>query len=533
MRNKLFKLSPLIFLFALTVGSLSQEKQVEALKNDGFQINDVNLGSKAFGPNLFSASIANLTAVKKNFVIDLRTECIGLGNSNWQRQFFYRLEPNEIRRVDLEYEILSPFLNRIILRFGESATYFNRDEWERLPAKEQEANPPPEVKYIWNKVISDEGKIEDEGLLSALMHDYSSSLNDLPKERMSQIESNLTSLIRESREKDNALRRKLFSLFRIDRECPKGYDYQESTWNGNSQNLNSLFDKNNIYFKVFSISSDAGNRISAFIASNKKDFSEKKPLVILLSGNPPGVKESLASSAVYLARLGYHTVGIDRRLTSRTLDKKEKFLSNFSDPVFDTLRIIDFLRSQSEIKISKIGIYGRSAGAEEGKFVAALSDKIDAAVLACGITSNNWLFKDDAWVPTYSGMIIFPELGLGTPDIANLTREQFFENIEKVKPEHNQRARGIFNKLFPYFEDLDALKVAPLIAPVPLMIITGAQDEQFSVPGVVEVDEAVRNAYQAYGLRVCSELYIQPRMGHGVDNKGGLVISAFLKRWLR
>jgi hypothetical protein len=169
----------------------------------------------------------------------------------------------------------------------------------------------------------------------------------------------------------------------------------------------------------------------------------------------------------------------------------------------------------------------------EGKFVAALSGKIDAAVLACGITSNNWLFKDNAWIPTYSGMIIFPELGLGTPDIAHLTREQFRENYEKVKPEHNQRARGIFNKLFPYFEELDALKIAPLIAPVPLMIVTGAQDEQFSTPGVVEVDEEVERAYQAYGLRSCSELYIQRRIGHAIDNKGGLVISAFLERWLK
>jgi hypothetical protein len=130
-------------------------------------------------------------------------------------------------------------------------------------------------------------------------------------------------------------------------------------------------------------------------------------------------------------------------------------------------------------------------------------------------------------------MIIFPELGLGAPDIAHLTREQFRENYEKVKPEHNQRAREIFNKLFPYFEDLDALNVAPLIPPVPLMIITGARDEQFAIPGVVGVDEKVQSAFQSYGLRSCSELYIQPRAGHAVDGKGGLVLSAFLERWLK
>jgi pimeloyl-ACP methyl ester carboxylesterase len=533
MRHEHFLLLPLLFLFVAMDDSCSQEKHFRSFKNDVFQVEDINLGSEACGTNVFSASVVNLTPLKKNFMIDLRTECVGLSRSNWQRQFIYRLEPNETKKVDLEYEVRSPFLNRIILSFGESDRYFDRDAWERLSAKEREANPPPDVKFIWSKVISEEGIIENEAAVSGLLYEYSSSLNDLPKERMYQIKSNLPNLIRRSREDENPLRKGLFELFRIDRECPRDYDYQESTWNEAPKYFDSLFDTNKVNVKIFSIAGDPGNRISAFMASNKKDSDERKPLIVLLSGNPPGTKESLASSAIYFARLGYHAVGIDRRMTSRTLDKKEKFLSNYSDPVFDTLRVIDFLESQSELKISKIGIYGVSAGAWEGKFVAALSDKIDAAVLACGTTSNNWLFKDDAWVPTYSGMIIFPELGLGTPDIAHLTHEQFRENYEKVKPEHNQRAREIFNKLFPYFEEMDALKVAPLIAPVPLMIITGAQDEQFLTPGVVEVDEEVQSAYRAYGLRSCSELYVQPRAGHSVDNKGGLVISAFMQRWLK
>jgi fermentation-respiration switch protein FrsA (DUF1100 family) len=122
---------------------------------------------------------------------------------------------------------------------------------------------------------------------------------------------------------------------------------------------------------------------------------------------------------------------------------------------------------------------------------------------------------------------------LGKPDIANLTPEQFRENLNKLKPEHHAKAREIYRKEFPYFEDLDPLKTAPLIAPVPLLIVTGAQDDQFNPSGAVEVDQAVQNAYRKFGLSACSELYIQPRVSHTVDSTAGLVIAAFFERWLK
>jgi hypothetical protein len=156
-------------------------------------------------------------------MIDLRTECIGLSRSNWQRQFIYRLEPNEARKIDLEYEIRSPLLKRIILTFGESDRYFDRDAWERLPEKERNANPPPDVKFLWNKVISEDGKIGDGAAINGVIREYSSFLNDLPEERISQIKLNLPSLIRRSRENESSTRKTVLKLLRIDRECSKDY----------------------------------------------------------------------------------------------------------------------------------------------------------------------------------------------------------------------------------------------------------------------------------------------------------------------
>jgi hypothetical protein len=530
--NKGYCLCAAFSLLVVVVFSFSQGAQIENFENEIYQVRDINLGSETAGTNIFSASLLNRSDSTKNLVIDIRTEGVGFG-SPWQSWFFFQLKSHEYRRIKLEYEIATPFAGRIILRLGESEKYFDKEKWRSLGEAERAKNPYPEVKFFWKKEIYKKLDMEHEKAISDLISAYDICLEPLSPEKIFQIRAELPGRIKKAREEENPLRRKLSQLFKIDRECLQDFDFREETWGEKFSYLNSNFDAKEIKAEVFSIAGDAGNRITAFFATLKKDSQEKKPLIILLSGNPPGTKESLTSASMSLALLGYHTIGIDRRLSSRRLDKKEKFLTNYSDPVFDTLRLIDFLQSQSRFKISRIGIYGFSAGAAEAKFVAALDHRIDAAVLACCITSHNWLFKDKAgWFPIYSGMIIFPELGLGNPDIGNVTSEQFWENFNKVKPEHNPKAREIFNEIFPYFEDLDPLRVVPLIAPIPLLIVTGARDDQFPTPGVAEVDMAVEKEYQKYGLQSCSELYFQPRSGHTISLKGNYIIYSFFKRWL-
>ena len=129
-------------------------------------------------------------------------------------------------------------------------------------------------------------------------------------------------------------------------------------------------------------------------------------------------------------------------------------------------------------------------------------------------------------------MIIYPELDLGNPPIGKMSSEDYWMYFEKATPQHDQKAREIFNQIFPFFEDLDPKRVAPLIAPVPMMIVTGAQDEQFQTARVVEVDIAAMTAYKEYNAIPCSELLIQPRIDHTVTKRAGYIISAFFMRWL-
>lgn len=528
MRTKFGFLVFFIFASAVPPVMPATTAQEETFENEVFEIHEVHLGGQTTGAHLFSGVVSNRTETTRNFGVDIRTESFGLGRPNWQRQFFFRLSAHESRRVEAEYEVASPLLSRIILRMGEAPGY---DNWARLSEEERLKAPYPDIKFYWRKEFPAKTPISPEELRESAFR-YSEFLSSTSPERLAEIKQQLPDLTKRSRTEEQ-LRQRLRDLFGLPRTKSGDYDYRDETWNEDAARWGAIFESEQMLAQPFSISGEGSNRISAFVATRKVDATKKLPIIFLLSGNPPGTKESLVGTAIYFAALGFHAVGIDRRETSRTLDTKEKFLTNFSDPVKDALRLIDFFGDQKQYSISKIGIFGFSAGAMEGKFIAALDDRISAVVLACGTASNNSFFEDDAWVPTYSGMIIFPELGLGHPEIGKLTREEFFENLSKVKTEHNSRAREIYRQVFPYFEDLDPMRVTPLIAPVPLLVVSGAQDSQFKPSGVVEVDEATQAAYRKFGLAMCSELYLEPRADHTVDSTASSLITAFFERWLR
>ncbi len=511
----------------------ARSEDIGNFENDAFRIQNITFGDASPGTNDFSAVVVNRSSAAKVLMIDFRTESLGFGKCNWQKHFYYPLRGGETMAVEFTYEISGPILSRIILKFEEAERAFDMEAWIEMTAGEREKNPQPKSVIFWTKVIPGPDVAEIIRPLGDEIRRHAVRLNTIGPESLSRLKASLPEGIRKSRNEANPDRKELRELFRIDRERPEDFDYRRESWPQPDAAVVSKLGFAGVVAEPFSIAGEGGNRISAFIATAKGDASVEKPLILLLSGNPPGTKEVFAPEAALFASLGYHAVGIDRRPSARLWDNKEKFLSYLSDPVFDVLRLLDYLSAQTRYKITKIGLYGFSAGASEGKFVAALSDRIDAAVLACGIVSHSWLFKDEAWVPTYSGMMIFPDLGLGNPDIGHLTAAQWEGFLNKLRPEHNQEARTIFQTTFPFFENLDPVRVVPLIAPLPLMIITGAQDEQFKTPGVVEVDRAAQDAYKAGGYLAGSEFLVQPRSGHTVDFKTGYVIAAFFDRWLK
>jgi len=525
---------PGMALLAAAVLTLAagQKMQIEGFENEIFGIRDIDPGAMTMGANTLSARITNRADAPRIFAVDIRTEGLGFGMYNWQKATYFLMAPRESRSVAIGYEIASPLMRRIILRAGESDRFVDIDEWLASDESERRKNPLPDTKYFWRKDIFVQPAPEHARSVGDLVAAHDVVLQPAPPEARERLKSRLPGLMKQARAGENPLRTRLSKLFRMDRECPPGYDVREEGWGERYAHFNGILENLNMRADVFSISGEEGNRISAFLATRKGDGPGKKPLIILLSGNPPGTKASLVGPAIFFAALGFHVAGIDRRPATRVLDSKEKFLNTWTDPVFDAHRLIDYLLSQKRYEISDIGVYGFSAGAGEGKFLAALDERVKAVVLACGISSHNAIFSNGAWVPTFSGMIIFPELGLGSPAVGRLTDREFWENMDKVKPEHHARARKIFNDVFPFFEDLDSLRVVPLIAPAPLLLVSGTEDDQFSIPGVVEVDLEAAKEYRKCDALPGFEFYPEPRTGHFVSVKAGYIIGAFFKRWL-
>jgi pimeloyl-ACP methyl ester carboxylesterase len=489
-----------LFLIGLSLGA-----QPDGYQNDVFTVSQLSFSGQTVGLHLFSAVVVNNTDSIRTFGVDIRTEANGLGLSNWQKQFSFPVQPKETRTIRADYEIATPFLKTITVRFGEGP------------------------KYYWHKQVQAAVELSAPEALRSLVKPYSLFLSQISSDRVEQIRNSLPAL--KSKLADDGLRQRLREVFQVAPRRSGGYDRRKEEWPKGFEYEQTALSENGISGEPFSIASSDGLRISAFVAKTADASGEEMPTIFLLTGNPPGTKESQVGAAVFFAKLGYRVVGIDRRFSSRLLDTKAKFLSNFSDPVHDLIRLIDYF--SEEYPRSPIGVMGVSAGAAEAQFTAALDPRISTVVLACGIASQNSFFKDDAWVPTYSGMIIFPDLGLGKPMIGKLTHDERNDYLSKLMPEHNAQARKIFSIAFPFFDDMDPMRVAPLIAPTPLLIVTGGEDRQFKPEGAVEVDQAIQEAYSKYGLRAASDLYIGPRTAHAIDPLGGMVIAAFFDRWLK
>jgi len=93
-----------------------------------FTVRHIVLGGEAAGTHLFSATVTNRTDTARTIALDIRTEADGLGVTNWQKQFSFPLRPKEVRSIQAEYEIATPLLNGIVVRFGEAPKYYRRKE---------------------------------------------------------------------------------------------------------------------------------------------------------------------------------------------------------------------------------------------------------------------------------------------------------------------------------------------------------------------------------------------------------------------
>jgi dienelactone hydrolase len=156
--------------------------------------------------------------------------------------------------------------------------------------------------------------------------------------------------------------------------------------------------------------------------------------------------------------------------------------------VFDSMRALDYLSGRPEVDPRRIGCIGHSLGGQQTLFLAALDERIAAAVSSCGFASYRTIFRDAI--------------------------------------NHN------FSAYLPGFLQYgDIGDILALVAPRPFLVAVGKADPIFPYDGVLESVEVARRRYRALGREDRLAL-VTAEGGHGFTEELREQAYAWLDRWL-
>jgi len=95
-----------------------------------------------------------------------------------------------------------------------------------------------------------------------------------------------------------------------------------------------------------------------------------------------------------------------------------------------------------------------------------------------------------------------------------------------------ERAWQAFRDACPELEALDAARVAPQLAPRPLLLMTGAEDPYVPPAATRRVFAAALWAYAAAGQAARLEAWVEPETGHGFSAQMQQRALEWFLRWL-
>ncbi len=139
----------------------------------------------------------------------------------------------------------------------------------------------------------------------------------------------------------------------------------------------------------------------------------------------------------------------------------------------DDLMALDYLLSRPEVDPRRVGVTGISMGATRSWWLMALDERLKTGVA-----------------------------------VACLTR---YQNLIE---HHSLRAHGIYYFVPGLLKHFDTEAVIALLAPRPVLFMTGDQDSGSPPDGIRAIDAAVRPVYQLYGKEGEFQNSIYPGLGH-------------------
>jgi dienelactone hydrolase len=287
----------------------------------------------------------------------------------------------------------------------------------------------------------------------------------------------------------------------------------------------ALPDDAGLTVQEFSIATDQSTRISGTSFAPK--IEGPLPAVVYLHGTG-GSRQDGFGLLRTLAQRGFFALAIDAREHGPGIGQDPYFNAISTayitgqghpflyDPVWDVLRLLDYLEQRPGVDATRIGVVGNSKGGMETYLAAAIDPRIAVAVPWISVESFAWALDNNQWqarVESIQGAFDQAAAYDGVPIDVGFVRRFY----DRVVP-------GITG-------EFDGPEMVAAIAPRPLLAVNGEVDPRTPMGGLLLCEASAQAAYADVADRF--ELYIEPNTGHAVTAEATTRTVDWLVQWLQ
>lgn len=285
--------------------------------------------------------------------------------------------------------------------------------------------------------------------------------------------------------------------------------------------------------ELTSFASESNERVPLLILQ-KGERRGRRAVVVALHGTG-GSKEGMRAQLERYADEGFVAVAMDARHAGERATPIPGLANPYQsamlrayrtgeghpylyDTVWDVLRLIDYLSVRVDVNPDKIGLVGNSKGGTEAYLAAAADTRIAAVVPLIGVQSFGWSLRHSAgWEARIW------TLRQAVEAAAADAREPV--NAAFVKKFYDRIAPGLVDRF-------DGPAMLPLIAPRPLLVVSGDSDPRSPLGGVREAVASAERVYSQAGLRDRFSFLLQADAAHEVTPEAREMAVQWFVRWL-
>ena len=278
-------------------------------------------------------------------------------------------------------------------------------------------------------------------------------------------------------------------------------------------------------------SSEASQRVPGIVLAKRQLLHDgnRHPAVIVLHGTG-GRKEGNLRWLERLADKNFIAIAIDGRFHGERGTPADynaaiarAFAEGGSHPLYydaawDVMRLVDYLQTLPSVDPNRIGLIGISKGGIETWITAAADQRIAVAIPCISLQSFQWGLEHDGW-----------KTRVGTV-------QPGFDAAAKsagVAAPGADFAKAFYDRVIPGIHDqFDAPVMVTLIAPRPLLGISGEKDPINPLPGVRMCEQSAKAAYEKNGAADKFKLIVEPGAGHTVTRDSQTAAIEWFTKWL-